>query len=80
LTLVLTGRLETMTRPAAEEQLRRAGANVTSSVSKKTSAVIAGADAGSKAEKARSLNLPVLSEDDLVDLLRGNLPEPLKTP
>jgi DNA ligase (NAD+) len=80
LTLVLTGRLETMTRPAAEEQLRRAGANVTSSVSKKTSAVIAGADAGSKAEKARSLNLPVLSEDDLVDLLRGNMPEPLKTP
>ena len=78
LTLVLTGRLETMTRPAAEEQLRRAGANVTSSVSKKTSAVIAGADAGSKAEKARSLNLPVLDEDDLGELLQGNLPAPLQ--
>ncbi len=78
LTLVLTGRLEGMTRPAAEEQLRRAGANVTSSVSKKTSAVIAGADAGSKAEKARGLNVPVLDEADLVSMLEGRIPEVLR--
>ncbi len=78
LTLVLTGRLETLTRPEAEEKLRRAGANVTSSVSKKTSAVIAGADAGSKETKARSLGVPVLGEDDLTRMLAGELPAELQ--
>ncbi len=78
LTLVLTGRLEGMTRPAAEEQLRRAGANVTNAVSKKTSAVIAGADAGSKVEKARGLNVPVLDEADLVAMLDGRIPDVLQ--
>lgn len=75
LTLVLTGRLDTMTRPQAEEQLRQAGANVTSSVSKKTSAVIAGADAGSKAEKATQLNVPILEEADITSLVSGDIPE-----
>jgi len=79
LTLVLTGRLDTMSRPEAEERLRQAGANVTSSVSKKTSAVIAGADAGSKAEKAIALKVPVLDEDDLHLLLAGTLPEALQS-
>lgn len=80
LTLVLTGRLDTMSRPEAEEKLRQAGANVTSSVSKKTSGVIAGADAGSKAEKALSLKVPVLTEDDLQTLLNGELPAVLAKP
>ncbi|HWK80682.1 MAG TPA: NAD-dependent DNA ligase LigA, partial [Thermomicrobiales bacterium] len=79
LTLVLTGRFDALTRPEAEERLRQAGANVTSSVSKKTSAVIAGADAGSKAEKAVSLKVPVLTEDDLHQLLAGTVPEALQT-
>jgi DNA ligase (NAD+) len=74
LTLVLTGRLDTMTRPLAEERLRQAGANVTSSVSKKTSAVIAGADAGSKADKAAQLNVPILGEDAIEALLAGDIP------
>ena len=78
LTLVLTGKLTTLTRPEAEAQLRQRGANVTSSVSKKTSAVIAGEDAGSKAEKAISLKVPVLTEDDLATLLRGELPAVLQ--
>lgn len=78
LTLVLTGRLETLTRPEAEEKLRRAGANVTNSVSKKTSAVIAGADAGSKETKARSLGVPVLSEEALTRMLAGELPAELQ--
>jgi len=73
LTLVLTGRLDTMTRPQAEERLRQAGANVTSSVSKKTSAVVAGADAGSKAEKAAQLNVPILGEGAIESLLAGNI-------
>lgn len=77
LTLVLTGRLETLTRPDAEEQLRALGATVSGSVSKKTTAVVAGADAGSKATKAESLKVPLLSEDDLQILLTGNLPPAL---
>ena len=74
-TFVLTGKLDTMTRPQAEEKLRQAGANVTSSVSKKTSAVIAGADAGSKAEKATQLKVPLLDESAIEAILSGNIPE-----
>jgi len=77
LTLVLTGRLDTLTRPEAEATLRKLGANVTGSVSKKTSAVIAGADAGSKATKAESLGVPLLDEADLGALLKGELPAAL---
>lgn len=72
-TVVLTGRLDTMTRSVAEERLRQAGANVASSVSKKTSFVIAGEDAGSKAAKARDLNVPVIDERGLVALLDGQV-------
>lgn len=78
LTLVLTGKLERMTRPEAEASLRALGANVTGSVSKKTSAVIAGADAGSKATKAESLEIPLLDESDLETLLTGTLPDALQ--
>ena len=76
-TLVLTGRLDALTRPEAEERLRRAGANVTSSVSKKTTALIAGTDAGSKVDKARELKVPVLEEADLMVMLEGRMPEAL---
>lgn len=74
-TFVLTGKLDSMTRPEAEERLRRSGANVTSSVSKNTSAVIAGADAGSKADKATQIGVPLLAESTLTDLLEGNVAE-----
>lgn len=70
-TFVLTGRLESMTRPAAEEALRRAGATVAGSVSKKTTLVIAGEDAGSKADKARTLGVPIAGEEALAELLAG---------
>jgi DNA ligase (NAD+) len=70
-TVVLTGRLESMTRAEAEAALRRSGANVGGSVSKKTSAVFAGDDAGSKAERARELGVPVLGEEQLLEVLRG---------
>ena len=75
LTLVLTGKLDRYTRPEAEAALRELGATMTGSVSKKTSAVIAGADAGSKATKAESLGIPLLNEDDLTELLAGNIPD-----
>ena len=68
-TFVLTGRLATMTRPQAEERLRRAGAAIGGSVSKRTSYVVAGDDPGSKAERARALNVPVIGEQDLIALL-----------
>ncbi len=73
LTIVLTGRLSELTRPEAEEKLRKAGANVTSSVSKKTQLVIAGEDAGSKADKARELNVRIGTEQDMLRLLAGDL-------
>jgi DNA ligase (NAD+) len=70
-TVVLTGRLANMTRGEAEAALRRSGANVAGSVSRKTSAVFAGEDAGSKADRARELGVPVLGEEQLVEILRG---------
>lgn len=73
LTVVLTGRLSGMTRPEAEQRLRRAGANVTGSVSKKTSVVIAGEDAGSKADRARELGIRIIDEQAMLNLLDGDL-------
>lgn len=78
LTFVLTGKLDTYTRPQAEAALRELGATVTGSVSKKTSAVIAGADAGSKATKAKSLGVPLFPESVIDDLLNGTIPEELQ--
>ncbi len=66
LTVVLTGRLEQLTRQAATEMLKNAGARVTSSVSKKTSLVVAGEDAGSKAAKAEELDIEVIDEAEFL--------------
>ena len=70
-TVVLTGTLPTMGRDAAKELLEAAGAKVSGSVSKKTSYVVAGAEAGSKLTKAQELGVPVLDEVGLLALLRG---------
>ena len=70
-TVVLTGTLPTMGRDAAKELLEAAGAKVSGSVSKKTSYVVAGAEAGSKLTKAQELGVPVLDEAGLLALLRG---------
>jgi DNA ligase (NAD+) len=66
---VLTGTLATLTREAATEALERLGAKVTGSVSRKTTGVIAGADPGSKLEKARTLGVPILEEAQLLALI-----------
>lgn len=73
-TIVLTGALTSMTREAATEKLQALGAKVAGSVSKKTSYVVAGEDAGSKLVKARELGVPVLDEAGLQQLLAGRLP------
>ena len=69
--VVITGRLASMSRAEAEAALRRSGANVAGSVSRKTSVVFAGEDAGSKADRARQLGVPVLGERELLEILNG---------
>ena len=69
-TFVLTGSLSGMTRDEAREALEARGHKVAASVSKKTDYVVAGADAGSKLDKARSLGVPVIDEKRLMDLLK----------
>ena len=74
LTFVLTGELESASRKEAGEKLEALGAKVSGSVSKKTSAVVAGEAAGSKLRKAQELGVPVLSEEQyrvLVGELEG---------
>jgi DNA ligase (NAD+) len=70
-TVVLTGTLPALTRDEAKDLLEAAGAKVAGSVSKKTDYVVAGAEAGSKLDKARELGVPVLDEDGLRQLLAG---------
>ena len=68
-TFVLTGSLPTLSRDQAKDLLEAQGAKVAGSVSKKTTYIVAGADAGSKLDKARELGIPVLDEDGLHNLL-----------
>lgn len=70
-TFVLTGTLPTLTRDQAKDMLLAAGAKVSSSVSKKTDYVLAGADAGSKLAKAEALGVKVIDEAVLLDMLKA---------
>jgi DNA ligase (NAD+) len=74
MTFVLTGTLESMQREEAEDALRALGAKASGSVSKKTSYVVAGRDAGSKLRKAEELGVPVLDEDALKRILLNQRP------
>ena len=69
-TFVLTGTMESMTRDEAKAKLRALGADVSSSVSKNTFAVVAGEEAGSKLDKAQELGVKVMNEQEFEQLLR----------
>lgn len=70
-TFVITGTLPTLKRDEAKALIQNAGGKVTESVSKKTSYVVAGEEAGSKLTKAKSLGITLLSEADLLALLNS---------
>lgn len=69
MTFVLTGALTKFTRSEAEERIERLGGKASSSVSKKTSYVVAGENAGSKLTKANALGVPVITEDEFLEML-----------
>ena len=74
ITVVLTGTLQSMGRDEAKEKLEALGAKVAGSVSKKTHYVVAGAESGSKLDKAQALGVPVLDDTGLTVLLSGQKP------
>lgn len=69
LTVVLTGTLPTLAREDAKARIEAAGGKVSGSVSKKTAYVVAGEEAGSKLDKARDLNIPIIDEAELLRLV-----------
>jgi DNA ligase (NAD+) len=72
-TFVITGTLPSLKRDQAKAIIQKAGGKVTSSVSKKTNYVLAGAEAGSKLKKAQELGITCLSEDDFKQLLEASV-------
>ena len=71
LTFVLTGTLPTLKRGDAQKMIEAAGGKVSGSVSKKTSYVVAGEEAGSKLTKAQSLGVPVIGENEMIEMLKS---------
>ena len=71
LTFVLTGTLEHYTRPEMSELIEKHGGKVSSSVSKNTSFVLAGAEAGSKLDKAKALGVKIISEEDILKMFNA---------
>jgi len=68
-TFVLTGTLKNLTRDEAKEKIRKAGGEISSSVSKKTNYVLAGKNPGSKYQKANKLGVKIISEKEFIDLI-----------
>ena len=68
-TFVLTGTFPTLKREEAKERIEAAGGKVVGSVSSKTQFVVAGEEAGSKLDKAKTLGIPVIDEEELLGML-----------
>ncbi|MBC7344669.1 MAG: NAD-dependent DNA ligase LigA, partial [Clostridia bacterium] len=71
---VLTGTLKSFTRKQAEELVERLGGRATSSVSRQTDYVVAGANPGSKLDRARSLGVTVITEEEFLELVNKPIP------
>ena len=69
-TFVLTGTLPTLKRSDAQKIIEDNGGKVSGSVSKKTDYVVAGEEAGSKLKKANELGIPIISEEELMDMIK----------
>ena len=67
---MLTGSLEIITREEAKEKIRLLGGEISESVSKKTDFVVAGAEPGSKLEKAKKLDIKIIDEKEFLDVLK----------
>lgn len=76
MTLVVTGTLEGYSRDSAKEAIIERGGKASGSVSKKTTYVVVGANPGSKAAKAESLEVPILNEEQFTRLLATGKPDP----
>ena len=70
MTFVLTGALTKFTRDEATEKIELLGGKASGSVSRKTTYVVVGENAGSKERKARELGIPILSEDDFLEMIQ----------
>ena len=75
LTLVVTGKLQTLSRPEAESRIKALGGKTSSSVSRKTAYLVAGEEPGSKLERAHSLGVPVIDEETFLRFIDGAEPE-----
>jgi len=80
MSVVITGGLEAFSRDDAKRAVAEAGGKATGSVSRSTSFVVAGADPGSKLEKAASLGVPVIDEEVFLEVVAGRQPPPEREP
>lgn len=71
MTVVVTGKLESLSRDEAEEIIEKNGGKAASSVSKKTSLLVCGEDAGSKLDKARALGVKIMNESEFLNMIKG---------
>ena len=72
---VITGSFDDFNRTDIKNKIESLGGRITSSISKKTSFLILGENPGSKLNKAKKLNTPIINQQDLTSLLEGNIPD-----
>ena len=73
MTVVVTGKLESLSRDEAEEIIEKNGGKAASSVSKKTSLLVCGTDAGNKLDKAKALGVKIIDESEFLKMIKGEI-------